>query len=212
MTRRMIYPAAIALLLWGTAPIYAAGEAGVAAAPAATQEKPADAAPAENTAPAAEGQHQGMRFALDDQMRRAKENYDAAVKDLTPAQLAELDALDAEFASTMEIDMQILHRSAEMEHCLTKDAFFRADQKTIRAFVDWRQEMLKIQEKRQNEHKIKRSKLNYIKPFILDRYYVVYQTRMLKMLGVAVTKNAYESGAFAKTDCDDLTVRLKQGR
>lgn len=208
MNHSLIFSAALALML-GAAPLYAAEEA---ASPApATQEQ---AAEAEKPAEASEGAEnaQALRLPLDDQMRRAKENYDAAVKDLTPEQKAELEALDAEFASTMEIDMQILYRSAEMEHCLTHDNFFKADQKNIKSFVDWRQEMLKIQEKRQNEHKMKRIKLKYIKPFILDRYYVVYQTKMLKMLGLAVTKNAYESGAFAKTDCDDLALRLKQGR
>ncbi len=186
-----------ALLILGAPAAYAADTQ----PPAAEQEEaPGEAAPAGNA----------VRFKVDEQTQRGKDEYDAAIKNLTPEQLAELSALEAEFAATMEIDMQIYHRSAEMEHCISHDAFFKADRQNIKEFVTWRDEMRKVQEKRQNEHKAKRLKIKYVKPYVLNRYYL-YQAKMLKMVGAAVAKGAYESGAFKNTDCDDLSKRLKQG-
>ena len=148
---------------------------------------------------------------LDPQMQRAKDSYEAALKSLTPEQLAELEALGAEFASTMEVDMQILQRSAQMEHCLTYDGFFKADTENVKSFVTWRSAMKAEQRKRQDAHKLKRLKITYVKPYVLDRYYVVYQTRLLKMLGMIIAKNAYDKGMYKDTDCDDLSKRLKHG-
>lgn len=195
------------LMMLGVPAVYAADTK----PPEAVQDTPApaqtqDAAPADTPA----GTENAVRFKVDPQTQRGKDEYDAAIKNLTPEQLAELGALEKAFAATMEIDMQIFHRAAEMEHCISRDAFFKADQQNIKAFVAWRDEMLKVQEKRQNEHMAQRLKIKYVKPYVLNRYYV-YQAKMLKMLGAAVAKNAYDSGAFKNTDCDDLSKRLKQG-
>ena len=199
MKRPLMFAATAALLMLGSPAVYAAD----AQTPAATQEAPEVDAPQQ-------GEENAVRFKVDEPTQRGKDEYDAAIKDLTPAQLAELNALEKEFASTMEIDMQIYHRAAEMEHCISSDAFFKADRQNIKAFVEWRTEMLAVQEKRQNAHKSKRLQIKYMKPYVLNRYYV-YQSKMLKMLGAAVAKNAYDSGAFKNTNCDDLSKRLKQG-
>lgn len=207
MKRPLICAVIAALLMLGTPAVYAAETQ----TPATAQVAPAEAAmQKDDAAPADVPDARAMRFKVDEQTQRGKDDYDAAIKGLTPEQLAELNALEKEFASTMEIDMQIFHRAAEMEHCISSDAFFKADQQNIKAFVSWRDEMLKVQEKRQNEHKAKRLKIKYVKSYVLNRYYL-YQAKMLKMLGAAVAKNAYASGAFKNTNCDDLSKRLKQG-
>ena len=207
MTRFFICAGFASLLLLGASAVYAADTKAPAAA-AETGAADNKDATADSAAPApGEGE---VRFKMDEQMQRGKADYDAALKTLTPEQLAELNAFEKEFASTMEIDMQIYHRAGEMEHCLSSDAFFKADRANVKSFVTWRQEMLAIQEKRQNEHKVKRQKIKYMKPYVLHRYYA-YQAKMLKMLGAAVAKGAYDSGAFKNTNCDDLSKRLKQG-
>ncbi len=203
---RFVTSAALAVLLLATVPaVFAAGQTPPAAE--SQTSSPQDAAGADKKAAA-----DAAAFPpLDEQMQRAKDNYDAALKGLTPAQLAELDALGAEFASTMEIDMQIFHRAAQMEHCLTHDRFFKADTENVRSFVTWRNSMKVAQQKSQNEHKLKRLKINYVKPTVLERYYMVYQTRMLKMLGATVAKQAYNKGMYKDTNCDELSKRLKNG-
>lgn len=171
---------------------------------------------AQETPPAAEGASpappaEGPMLELDAQMRLAKEAYEEAIKDLTEEQKAELAALESEFAKTMEADMQIFHRAAQMEYCLTNDNFFKADTNNVKAFVEWRKNMKAEQEKQWSAHKTKRRQIKYLKPYILDGYYR-YQEKLLRMMGAAVAKVSYDNGAFNDTDCDALSKKLKLGQ
>jgi hypothetical protein len=148
---------------------------------------------------------------MDDQMRRAKAGYEAATKNLTPEQLAELNALEAQFATSMEVDMKIFHRSAEMEHCLTHDGFFKADKnRHVKAFVEWRKGLKEQQADLWNAHRIERAKAKYISIVVLNEYYI-YQTKMLKMIGMALARQQMQAGAFKETDCELLAKTLAAG-
>lgn len=148
---------------------------------------------------------------MDDQMRRAKAGYEEATRNLTPEQLAELAALEAAFAATMETDMKILHRSAEMEHCLTHDGFFKADKnRHVKAFVEWRKAQKDAQEKLWNAHRIERAKARYISIVVLNEYYI-YQSKLLRMIGMALARQQMQDGAFKNTDCDLLAKTLAAG-
>ncbi|MDP2205426.1 MAG: hypothetical protein Q8K65_03895 [Alphaproteobacteria bacterium] len=148
---------------------------------------------------------------MDDQMRRAKAAYEAATKNLTPEQLAELEALEARFAASMEVDMKIFHRSAEMEHCLTHDGFFKADKsRHVKAFVAWRKGLKDEQADLWNAHRVERSKARYISIVVLNEYYI-YQGKMLKMIGMALARQQMQAGAFKETDCELLAKTLAAG-
>lgn len=148
---------------------------------------------------------------MDDQMRRAKAAYEAAIENLTPEQLAELSALEARFAASMELDMKIFHRSAEMEHCLTHDGFFKADKnRHVKAFVTWRKGLKDEQTDLWNAHRVERSKVKYVSIVVLNEYYI-YQTKMLKMIGRALAHQQMQAGAFKETDCELLAKTLAAG-
>jgi len=175
----------------------------------------ADLAVPEQTAPQitepAPAQTPAPEMPMDDQMRRAKAAYEEAIKDLTPEQLAELDALKARFVDSMEIDVKIFRRSAEMEHCLTHDGFFKADRnRHVKAFVEWRKGLKDDQTELWNAHRIDRSKAQYISLTVLNEYYI-YQHKMLTMVGVVMTRQQMEAGAFKATDCDLLAKTLAAG-
>ncbi|MFN7113095.1 MAG: hypothetical protein ACK4PK_01915 [Alphaproteobacteria bacterium] len=169
----------------------------------------ADLAVPEQTAP--QITEPAPEMPMDDQMRRAKAAYEEAIKDLTPEQLAELAALEAKFASSIEVDMRIFHRSAEMENCLTHDGFFRADKnRHVKAFVDWRKAQKDEQERLWNAHRVERAKARFISIVVLNEYYI-YQAKLLRMVGIALARQQMEAGAFKATDCDLLAKTLAAG-
>lgn len=148
---------------------------------------------------------------MDTQMIRAKAAYEEATKNLTPEQLEQLKALEAEFSASMESDMRILHRSAEMEHCLTHDGFFKADKnRHVKAFVEWRKKLQDEQAKVWAVHKQKRFRLDFVSVLVLNDYYV-YQTKMLKLVGLALARQQMASGVFKDTDCEALAKKLAAG-
>jgi len=148
---------------------------------------------------------------MDAQMARAKAAYEEATKNLTPEQLEQLKALEAEFSASMESDMRILHRSAEMEHCLTHDGFFKADKnRHVKSFVEWRKKLKDEQAKVWAVHKQKRFRADFVSVRVLNDYYV-YQTKMLRLIGMALARQQMASGVFKDTDCEALAKKLAAG-
>lgn len=144
----------------------------------------------------------------DAQMDAASKAYDAAIADLSADQKAELEKLGNEFAGTMEPDMQILSRAAELEHCATHDETFKADgAKHTAAFIRWRDAVNADQEKLWAAHRTLRKKITYIDQAVLDDYYMFQAKLMLQLMG-GMTILARENGGFAKTDCAGLAAEL----
>lgn len=176
------------------------------AAPAAPAAESAISAPAAEMAPPAP-----QEPPMDAQMRKAKADYEAAIKNLTPEQLEALGALEKEFAATVETDMKILFRSAEMEHCLRTDRFFKVDKDVnVRHFLEWRKGLQEAQTKEQTAHRIKRQQYKYVPLKVLNEYYI-YQHKMLVMAGKRMVFQQLQTGAYAATNCDELALRLKTG-
>lgn len=145
---------------------------------------------------------------MDEHMRRARATYDNAVKNLTDEQREELKALDAEFSATMDVDMRILHRSAEIEHCLRHDGFFKADRgRHVTGFVEWRDKLREEQKTAQTEHMKKRYKVGFVPAHVLNNYYT-YQQKMLQKVGVVLVRQQMQQGLFAGTDCELLASKL----
>ena len=148
---------------------------------------------------------------MDEQMLKAKADYEAATKNLTPEQLAALAALEQEFAATIDADMKILFRSAEMEHCLKNDRFFKVDQNVhVPNFMKWRKSIKDAQTKEQTAHRIKRQQYDYVPLKVLNEYYI-YQQKMLVMAGKYMVYQQMQNGDYAGTNCDELAARLKSG-
>jgi len=148
---------------------------------------------------------------MDAQMIHAKAAYEEAIKNLTPEQLEKLKEMEAEFAASMESDMRILYRSAEMEHCLTHDGFFKADKnRHVKSFVEWRKRLKDEQAKVWAMHKQKRFRVGFVSVRVLNEYYI-YQGKVLRMVGLALASQQMASGAFKNTDCDALAKKLAAG-
>ena len=144
----------------------------------------------------------------DAQMNAASKAYDAAIADLSADQKSELEKLNNEFAGTMDPDMQILNRAAELEHCATHDETFKADAaKHTAAFIQWRDAVNADQEKLWAAHRSLRKEITYIDQAVLDDYYMFQAKLMLQLMG-GITMVARENGGFAKTDCAALAVEL----
>lgn len=164
----------------------------------AKAEEAADNAKAENK----------LNITFDDQMNAASKAYDKAVTSLTAEQRAELEKLNSEFAGTMEPDIQILNRSAELEHCVANDEAFKADaEKHTAAFIRWRDAMNADQDKLWAAHRTLRRKLTYVDQAMLDDYFVFQGKLMLQLIG-GVAFIARDNGGFAKTDCAALAAQL----
>lgn len=147
----------------------------------------------------------------DAQMVKAKADYEAAIKNLTPEQLAALEALEKEFAATIETDMKVLFRSAEVDHCLRTDRFFKVDQNIyVPKFLEWRKKLKDEQLKEQTAHRIKRQQYDYVPLKVLNEYYI-YQQKLLVMAGKRMVYQQIKSGAYNGTNCDELASRLKSG-
>jgi hypothetical protein len=145
---------------------------------------------------------------MDDHMRRARAAYDDAVKNLTDEQREELKRLDAEFSATMDADMRILHRSAEIEYCLSHDGFFKADRgRHVQGFVEWRDKLREGQKAAQAEHMKKRYKVGFVPAHVLNNYYL-YQQKMLSRVGLALVRQQMQQGLYAGTDCELLASKL----
>lgn len=193
-------------VFWGAA-------AAIAAEPAATPpaQQPAAEAPAADNSNAAPPAATLQLPPMDAQMRKAKADYEAATKNLTPEQLAALAALEQEFAATIDADMKILFRSAEMEHCLKSDRFFKVDQNVhVTNFMKWRKSIKDAQTKEQTAHRIKRQQYDYVPLKVLNEYYI-YQQKMLVMAGKYMVYQQMQNGDYAGTNCDELAARLKSG-
>lgn len=205
---------AAACALWLLSGVTAAEEA----LPQSETHQEAPVAPPAATVdvPLPEGVPEEMRQALpeiplDDQMRKARDDYHAAIEGLDEEQRAALKALEAEFSATMEADMKILHRSGEMEHCLRSDRFFQVDKNNhVQRFVDWRKTLKEEQRKQQSIHRAKRGRIDYVPQQVMNEYYV-YQAKMLMIVGNTLARQQMQAGVFARTDCDDLAQRLRKG-
>lgn len=150
-----------------------------------------------------------LNIKFDDQMNAASKAYDEAVANLTAEQKDELEKLNSEFAGTMEPDIQILNRSAELEHCVANDEAFKAEaEKHTAAFIRWRDAMNADQDKLWAAHRTLRRKLTYLDQAMLDNYYVFQGKLMLQLIG-GVAIIARDNGSFAKTDCAALAAALE---
>ncbi|MBW7911775.1 MAG: hypothetical protein H3C49_10965, partial [Alphaproteobacteria bacterium] len=108
---RFLMMLAMALCLGAAAAV--AQDTAAPAAPAAEITTAAPAAETATSAPATETAAPAPQEPpMDAQMRKAKADYEAAIKNLTPEQLEALATLEKEFAATVETDMKILFRSA----------------------------------------------------------------------------------------------------
>lgn len=207
---RFLMMLAMALCLGAAAAV--AQDTAAPAAPAAEITTAAPAAETATSAPATETAAPAPQEPpMDAQMRKAKADYEAAIKNLTPEQLEALGTLEKEFAATVETDMKILFRSAEMEHCLRTDRFFKVDKDVnVRHFLEWRKKLRDAQTKEQTAHRIKRQQYKYVPLKVLNEYYI-YQHKMLVMAGKRMVFQQLQSGAYNATNCDELASRLKSG-
>lgn len=144
---------------------------------------------------------------MDAQMKAAQAAYEAATKDLTKEQKAELSQLDVEFAATMDPDAQIIAKANEIKYCVKISNAFRAKQEEyLDAFMVWRDQMNERQEQLWEMHKKKRSHITYVEQSMLDEYFTYISKMSLFMIASMMTA-AEQQGGF-NVDCADLGRRI----
>lgn len=165
--------------------------------------------PAISWAQAPQGRQLSINVQMPRELQEAEKAYQDATLGLTPDQLSMLKALEGAYMQTIDLDMQIVSADLETGYCAGKPTAIAKERGKYQSYLGLyrNQKQAELLDLRGGHRKVREAKAPFIDQKLLDGHYA-HMTTLMVSIGAQMMAAAFEAGASAKTDCNDLKKKL----